>query len=414
MHSRGQVTHIRLSAAAQVAGVLIAGAVLAWVVNVSYAYLAYDHVVSAKDAALEARIQANYALRRELDKTRSKFAQVTDELARNHKGLESAIGQNKMLQGSLDKLRAELKKMADERDLAQRSRLKLTEQMAAMESRVHRAQTRNEKLSAELEQTGSRLASALDDSSKAARHETELSDRVKKLYGRLSDLRESQASLIGRIADASQDEIARLKKVLASTGLNVDRMMRQAGIANKLAQGGPFEPLSDSKATPHEKALDVAMVSANGLLDRLEGLQRVIRRLPLAAPLDYYYVSSHFGPRKDPINGRIAMHEGLDMGAKYRAPVYATAPGKVVFAGWNGGYGRFVEIDHGNGIMTRYGHLRRIYVKRGQKVDYRTKIGQMGNSGRSTGMHLHYEIQVRGNSVDPLKFLRAGKNVFKG
>ena len=86
----------------------------------------------------------------------------------------------------------------------------------------------------------------------------------------------------------------------------------------------------------------------------------------------------------------------------------------MIYAGWKGRFGRFVEIDHGNGVVTRYGHLRRIYVKRGQEITYRTKIGQMGNSGRSTGTHLHYEIHVNKRSVDPLKFMKAGKNVFKG
>ena len=108
------------------------------------------------------------------------------------------------------------------------------------------------------------------------------------------------------------------------------------------------------------------------------------------------------------------MHRGVDLGAMNRAVVLATAPGKVIYAGWKGKYGRFVAIDHGNGIVTRYGHLRRISAKPGQKVDFRAKIGQMGSSGRSTGVHLHYEIQVNKRSVDPLKFMKAGRNVFKG
>ena len=136
--------------------------------------------------------------------------------------------------------------------------------------------------------------------------------------------------------------------------------------------------------------------------------------VPLAPPLDYYYVSSNYGLRQDPINGSKAMHRGVDFGAKNRAIVFSTAPGKVIYAGWKGRFGRFVAIDHGNGVVTRYGHLRRIYVKRGQNLGYRGKIGQIGSSGRSTGTHLHYEIQVNKRSVDPLKFMKAGKDVFKG
>ena len=119
---------------------------------------------------------------------------------------------------------------------------------------------------------------------------------------------------------------------------------------------------------------------------------RAARPRPLSPPLDQYSVSSHFGKRRDPINRRWAMHYGIDLGGVLRTSVYATAPGVVRYAGRKGKYGRLVEINHGKGFRTRYGHLHKILVKRGQKVDYRTKIGLLGNSGRSTGTHLHYEI----------------------
>ena len=108
------------------------------------------------------------------------------------------------------------------------------------------------------------------------------------------------------------------------------------------------------------------------------------------------------------------MHYGIDLAGVYHSPVRATAPGVVVRVGWNGSYGRVVEIDHGLGLRTRYGHLHRILVKRGQKVGFRRKIGQMGNSGRSTGAHVHYEILVNGKPLDPAKFMEAGEHVLKG
>jgi murein DD-endopeptidase MepM/ murein hydrolase activator NlpD len=93
--------------------------------------------------------------------------------------------------------------------------------------------------------------------------------------------------------------------------------------------------------------------------------------------------------------------------------VYATAPGKVVYAGWRGRFGRFVEIDHGNGIRTRYAHLRKIFVRKGDTVANRDKIALLGTSGRSTGPHVHYEVMFKGRAVDPRKFLQAGKHIFK-
>jgi murein DD-endopeptidase MepM/ murein hydrolase activator NlpD len=140
----------------------------------------------------------------------------------------------------------------------------------------------------------------------------------------------------------------------------------------------------------------------------------VLRSIPLFAPLDSFSLMSGFGARSDPFTGQAAMHYGLDLSAPLRTPVMATAPGTVVVAGWRSRYGRMVEIDHGNGLRTRYAHLYKINVRRGQKVDFREPIGLLGSSGRSTGPHVHYEVLVNGEPTDPNKFLRAGKDVFKG
>ena len=107
------------------------------------------------------------------------------------------------------------------------------------------------------------------------------------------------------------------------------------------------------------------------------------------------------------------MHFGMDLGGVSRTRVYAPAPGTVTYARRKGKYGKLVVIEHGNGFKTRYGHLYKILVKRGQKVDYRTKIGLMGSTGRSTGPHLHYEIIHKGRALNPWRFIKAGRYVLK-
>ena len=129
--------------------------------------------------------------------------------------------------------------------------------------------------------------------------------------------------------------------------------------------------------------------------------------------MDSYYISSLFGMRRDPFNGQRAMHQGIDMAGQFKTPLFAPAPGIVTKAGTWGSYGRMVEIDHGFGITTRYGHLESISVNRGDEVDFRQQIGLMGRSGRSTGTHVHYEVLFDGIPQDPSKFLKAGQNVFK-
>ena len=139
----------------------------------------------------------------------------------------------------------------------------------------------------------------------------------------------------------------------------------------------------------------------------------MVEHLPLTSPVDVFTITSRFGKRRDPINGRWSAHYGLDFGGVIRQSIYATAPGKVTFAGWKAKYGRYIELDHGSGVKTRYGHLHKILVKRGQFVKFRKKIGLLGNSGRSTGPHLHYETVFNGKFMNPMKLLKAGKYVYQ-
>ena len=107
------------------------------------------------------------------------------------------------------------------------------------------------------------------------------------------------------------------------------------------------------------------------------------------------------------------MHYGLDLAGWNRSPVFSTAEGVVVFSGRKGRFGRMVEIDHGNGLRTRYAHLFKASVKKGQKIGHRHKVGLLGSTGRSTGPHVHYEVLFDGKQMDPLKFIKAGRNVYK-
>ncbi len=187
-------------------------------------------------------------------------------------------------------------------------------------------------------------------------------------------------------------------------------MLSRVG-APPLGRGGPFVQIA---AAEPASLLETQIDELDTRVEQWRGLRDLIERLPLTAPLDGYQVTSTYGGRKDPFSGRLAMHEGTDFIGKSRALVLAPAPGKVTFVGWNGGYGKMVEVDHGMGIRTRYAHMRKLYVKRGQEVDFRQRLGQMGSSGRSTAEHLHYEILVDGTPVDAEAFLRAGVFAFSG
>ena len=148
---------------------------------------------------------------------------------------------------------------------------------------------------------------------------------------------------------------------------------------------------------------------------QLERLTRTLATVPVRKPvMGELDVSSGFGVRVDPFIRAPAMHTGIDFRGETGDPARATADGTVTVAGWQGGYGKMVEIDHGYGFTTRYGHLSDITVKVGQRVRAGHIVGKVGSTGRSTGPHLHYETRVNGEAVDPRKFLRAGMRLGSG
>ena len=134
---------------------------------------------------------------------------------------------------------------------------------------------------------------------------------------------------------------------------------------------------------------------------------------PFAMPVKTAFrYTSGFGGRDDPFGRGYRRHEGQDMAGAYGSPIYAIADGVVTYAGWESGYGQLIKIQHAFGIETRYGHLSKIKVDVGQRVSRGDRIGDMGNTGRSTGTHLHYEIRIGDRAIDPMTFIRAAKNVF--
>ena len=202
--------------------------------------------------------------------------------------------------------------------------------------------------------------------------------------------------LLGGGAEAAERlDLHTVQKALIGTGIHIEALLRRH---DEEGRGGPFIPVGPEALPP----------------DKAERLDRALTVLPLAPPLAKYVMSSGFGIRRDPINHRRAMHTGIDLRAPLRSPVLATAPGKVVFAGRKQGYGRMVEIDHGNGLSTRYGHLSEINVKVGDGIKIGQVIGLVGSTGRSTGPHLHYETRIDVEAVDPQKFLRAGVRLAAG
>ena len=197
------------------------------------------------------------------------------------------------------------------------------------------------------------------------------------------------------VAHGAVDQFAR---VLASAGVDVRHLFSEFGVNR--GEGGPFIPVPRGQVPPDTMTPE-----------KLAALRAMVKVLPVSAPLESYRVTSPFGVREDPENERAGFHTGVDLAAPYDTPVYATAPGVVTFAGYRDDYGKIVEIDHGNGIATRYAHLHAFTVSVGQRVGLHNQIGYLGSSGRATGPHVHYEVVVNGEPQDPEKFIGLARYV---
>lgn len=198
------------------------------------------------------------------------------------------------------------------------------------------------------------------------------------------------------------------RALIEATDMDLDAVMEQG----TQGQGGPYIPLDGPVVPMLEGKFQPRTVAIGARLYEAEALAEIVGALPLGHPvLNETVLTSKFGVRRDPFTKRPTHHSGLDFIGGPMAPIVATAPGTVKFAGWAGAYGNMVEIDHGNGFITRYAHMKKLNVKRGQLVEAGDQVGGMGSTGRSTATHLHYEVHFDGRARDPKNFLKAGRYV---
>ena len=178
-------------------------------------------------------------------------------------------------------------------------------------------------------------------------------------------------------------------------------------------RGGPLMPLSFSTRGEAPSPDTLRANRLLGQMDKLNMYRIAAQKAPFANPLkSSFRFSSPFGYRRDPKTGGRRMHSGTDFAAGMGTPIHSTAEGVVTHAGWSSGYGRLVKIQHEFGVETRYAHMSKLRVKVGQRVSRGQRIGDMGTSGRSTGVHLHYEVRVGGKAVNPMIFIKAANDVF--
>jgi murein DD-endopeptidase MepM/ murein hydrolase activator NlpD len=407
---------------------------------------------------------AKPVLRQHLDEIDLKVQQMTET--------------NGLLEGSLDKIKTELKLAGEERDQIIKTRSKLRERVAQLEEMLIKSRTEGAYLERRVSEMNTTLAQNRVDKDRVASDRDGLKSRVNGLESvikgankraklaevdlqmvlsrleqttgtsgasagrsdmaesidldndavpndgatadlrrrtvallqRLDDLHAAQGNVLDRLGERTVKNIEEAETLIAMTGLELDQVMTRA-TRNVSGQGGPLFEVAGSEEL---NGLPGSVSVIDNQLTRWAALRALLKRVPLISPVDFYHMASAYGLRTDPFNNKKAMHYGVDLAGWGGAAVYATAPGKVLFAGRKGRYGKMVEIDHGYGIRTRYAHLQKVLVQRGEEVGHRHEIGLLGSTGRSTGPHVHYEVRFDGKPLNPDKFIKAGRYVFKG
>src|SRR3984957_19931241 len=232
------------------------------------------------------------------------------------------------------------------------------------------------------------------------------SARLALLDPSLDRIESNQTTALSAIDRAAERAASRNAAIVAETGLDLARLVLPHGEGGV---GAPYIPAEPDATAP---ALDPPLARVARDVATAERLEALMSFVPLCMPLSGDpSVTSGFGYRADPFLGRLALHPGVDLAEAYGAEIHPAASGRVVHAGPAGGYGNMVEIDHGNGLATRYAHMSDVLVEEGQEVDKGAVLGRLGSTGRSTGPHLHYEVRVDGEPVDPERYLRAGADL---
>jgi murein DD-endopeptidase MepM/ murein hydrolase activator NlpD len=422
LKSDTETRFIRLRSGTQVIALVGGTLGLAWTI-VATALIMMDSIGAGSAREQSARQQAMFEERlntlsadrdlraEEAARAHDRFNVALEQVSEMQERLLASEDRRRELETGIDAIQDTLRRTIKERDIARaeadRATLALSEQSGGA-TEIGRAQD----AMATLEVMVGALGQAAEErdemlaEAKAAEEEAVLIADAKRAMEQRNDL------IFSKLEEAVTISMEPLDNMFRDAGMSPEDLL-DAVRAGYSGQGGPLTPMSLSTSggalTPDEARANAIL----GGLDRMNMYRIAAFKLPFAMPVkDRFRWTSGFGYRRDPKGAGTRMHEGTDMAGSYGTPIYATADGVVTHAGWDNGYGRQVTIRHDFGVETLYGHLSDIDVSVGQRVSRGDHIGDMGNSGRSTGTHLHYEVHLGGKPVNPMTFIKAGKNVF--
>jgi murein DD-endopeptidase MepM/ murein hydrolase activator NlpD len=324
-----------------------------------------------------------------------------------HEVIRELTAAREILGRQLDSRDRQLAGIAEERNNARALVRELERAMARVEELMQDLLVEKSSLKRRLEVAQDSLAQLSQQRDAGRQVEIGLRWQLARLQNEIQQLLSRRETAQAWLKDWVLGSTEALEQLFVETGVDLEALLERAPTP-ALGQGGPLQVAGVDLAGGRLALLTPSDPMRNDI-ERLSALQRLAHSLPLASPLDHFDLTSGYGKRRDPFTRGWAFHAGLDFRAAAGSKILATAPGRVVHAGPAGPYGKMVEIDHGMGVVTRYGHMKATSVADGDEVQFRQEIGVIGNTGRSTSLHLHYEIRIDDVAHDPARFLDVGR-----
>lgn len=383
----------------------------AWLTVTSVSYFGSRHLLSDTTRYVDDLEQAYADLVDQSQLAAASFTEQLDALKSNDQRQRAALDELGAIRDTLDRQLASrerlLASVTEQRDHARALAGNLEHALAEVKEVMQVALADKTALSGQLESTQQRLSETRQQRDAERQVEVGLRWQIARLEAEVGQLRSRREMAQVWLKDWVLGSTEALEQLFVDTGVDLEQLLQRVG-GPELGQGGPLQVAAAEPAGAQVASTPPSDAMGSDI-QRLAALQRLARVLPLASPLDHFSLSSGFGKRRDPFTKGWAYHAGLDFYAASGSAVLATAPGHVVHAGPSGPYGNLVEIDHGMGVVTRYAHLKKVTAAVGDDVDFRQEVGVIGSTGRSTGLHLHYEVRIDDINFDPSRFLDAGR-----
>lgn len=409
------LTQLTLGASAAVLAGWLAVSTTAFFMN-QQAERDFDRQTILLTEAYESRIEA---LQDQLDyetavarQSQDRLELALSELSIQQSELLSSLEQARELQAGLGQMRQKLQVAINERDLATAESEGLELELAQLSGDL------NVSLGSEKDQADTlalmtdALGEAVELRDTALQNHEDISSEIAALELRMQINAERQDRMVGKLEEAVALSFQPLEQMFAASGMDVDNLVSTIR-ANYSGTGGPLMPETLAAQAFEDPLLSERFAKLLTDMDRMNMMRIAAVKIPYSMPVKAAHrFTSGFGGRRDPKTGGYRQHNGIDLAGPIGTPVLASGEGVVTHASRQSGFGNLIKISHGFGLESSYAHLNKIHVSVGDKVSLGDHIGDMGNTGRTTGPHLHYEIRSGGTPVNPMTYIRAARNVF--